>query len=232
MEALTIFDNVFVPDENIFMCDEWQQSMLLPLYFASLHRQSKCACSAGHCDLFIGAAALCADVNGLGEKVSHIREKIADMIMNAETGYGCALGAAVNAQQHPSGVWMPDALITNSGLSTIRSNIGKHLEYLHDIAGGLVVTMPTEADWNNPELRKYIEQSLKGSDQYTTEERLRALNLVQDLAASRTTGTILGYTINAAGSPATNKVVVNNLYDLEKQLNSAKEIASIRIVQK
>ncbi len=227
VEALTIFDNVFVPEENIFMCGEWQQSMLLPLYFASLHRQSKCACSAGHCDLFVGAATLCADVNGLGRNVSHIRDKISDMVMNAETGYGCALGSAVNAQQHPSGVILPDALISNAGLSTIRSNIGKHLEYLHDIAGGLVVTMPTEADWNNPELRDYIEQSLKGSDKYTTEERLRAMNLVQELAASRTTGTILGYTINAAGSPATNKVVVNNLYDFEKQVNAAKEITSI-----
>jgi 4-hydroxybutyryl-CoA dehydratase/vinylacetyl-CoA-Delta-isomerase len=227
VEALTIFDNVFVPEENIFMCGEWDQAVNLSLYFASLHRQSKCACSAGHCDMFAGAAALAADVNGLGMKTSHIRDKITEMMMSAETGYGCSLGAAVKAQQHPSGVWLPDALIANSGLSTIRSTVGKHMEHLHDIAGGLVTTMPTEADWNNPELRKYIDKALRGSAKYTTEERLRALNLVQDLAASRATGTILGFTVNAAGSPATNQVVVRRLYDLEKQVNYAKEIASI-----
>jgi 4-hydroxybutyryl-CoA dehydratase/vinylacetyl-CoA-Delta-isomerase len=227
VEALTIFDNVFVPEENIFMCGEWEQAVNLSLYFASLHRQSKCACSAGHCDLFVGAAALAADVNGLGMEVSHIRDKITEMMMNGETGYGCALGAAVNAQQHPSGVWLPDPLIVNSGLNTIRSNVGKHLEHLHDIAGGLITTMPTEEDWNNPELRPYIDQALRGSVKYTTEERLRALNLVQDLAASRTTGTILGFTINAAGSPATNQVVVRRLYDLQKRIDYAKQIASI-----
>lgn len=91
-----------------------------------------------------------------------------------------------------------------------------------------MATMPTEADWNNPELRKYIDKALRGSAKYTTEERLRALNLVQDLAASRTNGTILAFTINAAGSPATNQVVVRRLYDLEKRIKYAKEISSIQ----
>ncbi|MCU0600745.1 MAG: hypothetical protein MUE70_15970 [Desulfobacterales bacterium] len=227
VEALTIFDDVFVPEENIFMCGEWEQAVNLSFYFASLHRQSKCACSAGHCDLFVGAAALAADVNGLGMNIAHIRDKITEMIMDGETGYGCALGASANAQQHPSGVWLPDPLIVNSGLKTIRSTIGKHLEHLHDIAGGLVATMPTEEDWGNPGLKKYIDRSLRGSEKYTTEERLRALYLVQDLAASRTTGTLLGFTINAAGSPATNQVVVRRLYDLEKRITYAKQIASI-----
>lgn len=227
VEALTIFDNVFVPEENIFMCGEWEHAVNLSFYFASLHRQSKCACSAGHCDLFAGAAALAAEVNGLGMNVSHIRDKITEMMMNGETGYGCSLGAAVNARRHGSGVFLPDPLIVNSGLNTIRSTMGKHLEYLHDIAGGLITTMPTEADWNNPELRKHIDEALRGSFKYTTEERLRALNLVQDIAASRTTGTIMGFTINAAGSPATNQVVVRRMYNLNKRIGYAKEIAGI-----
>ncbi len=227
VEATTIFDDVFVPEENLFMCGEWQQAMNLPLYFASLHRQSKCACSAGHCDLFAGTAALCAEVNGLGMKVSHLRDKITDMILHAETGFGCSLGAAAKAQQHPSGVWLPDALIANSGLNTIRSSIGKHMEYLHDIGGGLIVTLPTEADWNNPELQPYLEKGFKGSESYSTEDRLKAVYLAQDLAASRATGTIFGFTVNASGSPETNKVVVRNMYDLDKQINLAKEIASI-----
>jgi len=227
VEATTIFDEVFVPEENIFMCGEWQQAMNLPFYFASLHRQSKCACSAGHCDLFAGAAALCAEVNGLSMNVSHIRDKITDMMIAAETGFGCALGAVSRAGKHPSGVCFPDALTANAGLHTIRSTIGKHIEILHDIAGGLIVTMPTEADWDNLQLREYLEPALRGNPAYTTEERLRAIQLVQDLASSRLTGILLGYTINAAGSPETNKVVIRTLYDLEKRIAQAKEIASI-----
>lgn len=59
------------------------------------------------------------------------------------------------------------------------------------------------------------------------EERLKVMSLAQDLAASRLTGTLLGFTINAAGSPATNKVVVQSMYDLDEKIRIAKEIAGI-----
>ena len=128
---------------------------------------------------------------------------------------------------HPSGVYLPDAVIVNSGLSYIRSLLAPHLAHIHDVAGGLMVTMPTEADWNNPDLRKHIEDALPGNTKYTVEERLKVMNLAQDLAASRLTGTLLGFTINAAGSPATNKVVVQSMYDLDEKIRIAKEIAGI-----
>jgi 4-hydroxybutyryl-CoA dehydratase/vinylacetyl-CoA-Delta-isomerase len=118
-------------------------------------------------------------------------------------------------------------MIANSGLDYIRSRLGVHLSHLHDIAGGLIVTMPTEADWNNPELRPYIDEALSASPEFTTEQRLRILNLAQDLAASRLTGTLFGFTINAAGSPVTNKIVVNRLYDLESRINIARQIAGV-----
>ncbi|MBU2551761.1 MAG: hypothetical protein KKB20_25345 [Proteobacteria bacterium] len=227
VECLTVFDDVFVPEERVFMCGEWDQCYKLPLYFACLHRQSKCACSAGHTDLLIGTAALLAEVNGLDAKTSHIREKITDMMMAASTAYGCALGAAVEGTTHPSGVFLPDAVVANSGLSYIRSKLAEHLAHIHDVAGGLLVTMPTEADWNNPELRPYIESALAAGGKYSTEDRLRVMHLAQDLAASRLTGTLLGFTINAAGSPVTNRIVVRNLYDLEGRVRIAREIAGL-----
>lgn len=227
VEAMSIFDNVFVPWERVFMCGQWKQAGNLPLYFASLHRQSKCACSAGHADLFAGAAALVARANGLSENSGHIREKITDMIMAAETAFGCAMGAAAEGAHHPSGVFMPNASIANCGLNHIRSTLGDHLAALHDIAGGLVTTMPTEADWQNPALRPYIERHLAAGDGFSTEDRLRTLNLCQDLAASRLTGTILGFTVNAAGSPETNRLVARGSYDLESRINMAKDLAGI-----
>ncbi|MBW2283275.1 MAG: hypothetical protein JRF65_01600 [Deltaproteobacteria bacterium] len=227
VECLTIFDDVFVPEERVFMCGEWDQTVKLPFYFAGLHRQSKCACSAGHTDLLIGVAALLADVNGLGTGPSHIRDKITDMMMAATTAYGCAMGAAQEGTAHPSGVYLPDPAIANAGLNHIRSVLGTHLGHIHDIAGGLIVTMPTEADWKNPELRKHMEEALAGSDKYTVEERLRVMHLAQELAASRLTGTLLGFTINAAGSPVTNRIVVRNQYDLEEKIEIAKEISGI-----
>ena len=192
-----------------------------------MHRQSKCACSAGHTDLIIGLCGLLADVNGLGKLPSHIRDKLTDMMMAASTAYGCALGAAMEGREHPSGVFLPDPVIANSGLAHIRSLLAPHLAHIHDIAGGLITTMPTEADWQNPDLRPYIQETLSGNSTYSVEERLKVLNLAQDLAASRLTGSLLGFTINAAGSPETNKVLVRSMYDLEDKIQVAREIAGI-----
>ena len=101
VEAMTVFDNVFVPWERVFLCGEWDMCGQFPSYFASIHRQSKCACLAGHTDMLIGIAALTARVNGLGMNVPHIRDKIAKMMMEAEVAYGCAVGAAEDGFKHP-----------------------------------------------------------------------------------------------------------------------------------
>jgi 4-hydroxybutyryl-CoA dehydratase/vinylacetyl-CoA-Delta-isomerase len=90
----------------------------LPAYFSSLHRQSKCACSAGHADLMAGTCSLPAKVNGLSLKVSHINDKITDiMMMAAEVAFGYSLVAALNGRMHPSGVWIPSVLIANAGFT-------------------------------------------------------------------------------------------------------------------
>lgn len=227
VEAMTIFDRVFVPWERVFMCGEWDMCGNLPAYFSSLHRQSKCACSAGHADLMAGTCSLLAKVNGLSLKVSHINDKITDMMMAAEVAFGCSLGAALNGRMHPSGVWMPSALIANAGLHHIRSSLGTHISHIHDIAGGLLTTMPVEADIDNPETKKMIDLYLRGSKDYTTEQRLRILELGRDLAASNLCGAIMGFTINAAGSPVTNKIAVSRNYNLKEMEDIAKEIAGI-----
>jgi len=227
IEAMTVFDRVFVPWDRVFLCGEWEICERLPIYFASIHRQSKCACSAGHADLMAGTCSLLAKVNGLSMKVSHISDKITEIMMAAETAFGCAVGAAVEGRVHPSGVWMPSALIANAGLHDIRSKLGTHMSHIHDIAGGLLTTMPVEADIRSPETRDMIDLYLKGSRDFTTEERLRIMELGRDLAASHLAGSILGFTINAAGSPVTNKIVVSRTYNLKEAEEIAKKIAGL-----
>ncbi|MBP9020820.1 MAG: hypothetical protein KBG01_04760 [Syntrophobacterales bacterium] len=199
----------------------------LPAYFSSLHRQSKCACSARHADLMARTCSLLAKVNRLSLKVSHINDKITAMMMAAEVAFGCSLGAALNGRMHPSGVWMPSALIANAGLHHIRSSLGTHISHIHDIAGGLLATMPVEADIDNPETKNMIDLHLRGIKDYTTEQRLRILELGMDLVASNLCGSIMGFTINAASSPVTNKIAVSRNYNLEEMEDIAKEIAGI-----
>jgi len=227
VEAMTVFDDVFVPWDRVFQCGEWDMAGRVPYYFGNIQRQSKCACLAGHTDLICGIAALVADVNGLGMKTTHIRDKITRLMLEAETAYGCAVGAGADGRLHPSGVWVPNELIANAGLNYIKNLSGGHITLIHDIAGGIIVTMPTEQDYRTPILREWMDAYLAGSSRYTAEERMRALYLAREVAASRWTGYFFGWAINASGSPMTNEVVVRAGYDLEKRIAIAKHWAGI-----
>lgn len=227
VEGMTIFEDVFVPWENVFMCGEYDMAERVPYYFSNIQRQSKCACLAGHTDLVCGVAALVADVNGLGMNVPHISDKLTKLMIQAEVAYGCALGSAIEGVVHPSGIYVPNTSIANAGLHYIKSMAGEHIQLIHDIAGGIIVTMPTEDDYQNPKIKGWLDTYLAGSDKYTAEERIRTLYLAQEIAASKFTGYFLGWAINASGSPITGEIFVRSQYDLEKRVNIAKEWAKI-----
>lgn len=148
-------------------------------------------------------------------------------MIQAEVAYGCALGSAVEGELHPSGIYVPSTLIANAGLNYIKNLAGEHIQLLHDIAGGIIVTMPTEADYKNPKIQKWMDTYLAGSDKYTPNERIRALYLAQELAASKFTGYLVGWAVNASGSPLTGEIFVRSEYDLQKRINTAKEWAGI-----
>ncbi len=226
VEGTVVFDDVFVPWERVFMCGEWDMAGQLPFLFSNIHRQSKCACLAGHTDLVCGVASLVADVNGTA-RISHIREKITHLMTEAEVAYGCSLGAAMEGQQHPGGIFIPSTAISNAGVTYIKKLTGEQIQLLHDVSGGIICTMPVEADYRNPVTRKWMDDYLFGNARYTTEERLRALYLAQEIASSKFTGYFIGWGVNAAGSPAACDIFVRSHYDLKGAVGVAREWAKI-----
>ena len=76
-EAMVIFDNVFIPNERIFMDGEYDFSAMLVERFTCYHRRSY-VCKSGVGDVLIGAAAAAAEYNGV-EKASHIKDKLTEM---------------------------------------------------------------------------------------------------------------------------------------------------------
>ena len=98
-EALVIFDDVFVPNERIFMCKEYEFAGMMVERFAGYHRQSYGGCKVGVGDVLIGAAALAADYNGV-PKANHIKDKLIEMMHLNETLYSC--GIACSAEGEPT----------------------------------------------------------------------------------------------------------------------------------
>jgi len=227
VECLTVFDNVFIPWENVFMCGEWDFTEKLISYFSPYVRLCKGTCTSARTDIVAGAAALIADYNGVG-RAGHVRSKLTDMMIASEIGWGCALGAISNAVQHPSGIPIPDVSISNAGLYNSRLRFVEFLGTLQEIAGGVVTTMPAETEFLNEATRKYVEKYFKGRKEVPTEDRLKLLYLIQDMTASRFGGYLVASAICAGGTPETNRVEVQRSYNLLEKIRNVKELCHIR----
>jgi 4-hydroxybutyryl-CoA dehydratase/vinylacetyl-CoA-Delta-isomerase len=142
-EALMVFDKVFIPWDDVFMCGEYEFSGSLVERFAGYHRQSYGGCKVGVGDVLIGAAALAVEYNGV-EKASHIKDKLIEMIHLNETLYSCGIACSAEGKKTASGNYIIDLLLANVCKQNITRLPYEIARLAEDIAGGLMVTMPSE----------------------------------------------------------------------------------------
>ncbi|MGL4668344.1 MAG: 4-hydroxyphenylacetate 3-hydroxylase family protein [Saezia sp.] len=225
-ETLVIFDDVFVPNEQIFMNGETEFSTMLVERFSGYHRQSYGGCKVGVGDVLIGAAALVADYNG-ANKASHVKDKLIEMVHLNETLYSCGIACSSQGGKTASGTYIIDLLLANVCKQNVTRFPYEIARLAEDIAGGLMVTQPSEKDLNNPELRPYIEKYLKGIDGVPTEHRMRLMRLIENI----TLGTAaVGYrteSMHGAGSPQAQRIMIARQANLEHKKELAKSIACI-----
>jgi 4-hydroxybutyryl-CoA dehydratase/vinylacetyl-CoA-Delta-isomerase len=221
-EALVIFEDVFVPWERVFMSGEYEFAYPLVERFATLHRQNYGGCKGGVSDVLIGATALAAQFQGT-ERSSHIRDKIAEMIHLTETVYSGSIACSAMGIRTPSGAYYPDPLLANTTKLNITRHIYEIARLAHDISGGIVATLPFEADLKSKEIGKYVEKYMVGIDGISASDRMKVLRLIENM----TGGTALVESMHGAGSPQAQKIMYERLGNLEIKKTLAMKIAGI-----
>ncbi len=226
MEALVIFEDVFVPNDRLFLNGETEYAGMMVERFAGYHRQSYGGCKVGVGDVLIGAAALIADYNG-AQKASHIKDKLIEMTHLNETLYSCGIACSAEGSKTESGNYIINLLLANVCKQNITRFPYEIARLAEDIAGGLMVTAPSEKDLKDPKLGKYIEKYLQGVDGVSVEDRLKVLRLIENI----TLGTAaVGYrteSMHGAGSPQAQRIMISRQGNIQSKKNLAKEIARI-----
>ncbi len=226
VEALVVFDNVFVPNDRIFMCGEAEYAGMLVERFAGYHRQSYGGCKVGVGDVLIGAAAVAADYNG-AVRASHIKDKLIEMTHLNETLYCC--GIACSAEGHPteSGNYIIDLLLANVCKQNVTRFPYEIVRLAEDIAGGLMVTAPSEADFRDGKLGPYVDKYLRGVADVSTENRLRILRLIENLSLGTAAVGYRTESMHGAGSPQAQRIMISRQGNLAMKKKLAKKIAHI-----
>jgi 4-hydroxybutyryl-CoA dehydratase/vinylacetyl-CoA-Delta-isomerase len=226
LEAMTIFDEVFVPKERIFMDGEWEFAGSLANCFATWHRYTGISYKPPIADMMIGAAQLIAEFNGVG-RVSHIRDKITQIIIYAETIRTFTKAAARECMITETGIAYPNPLLCNMGKHFFATHYHESIKALQEIAGGLVVTGPTEADYKNPMTRDYIETYLAGKEGVKTEDRLKVMKLIRDLTATGYAGEGYVGTLHGEGSIEAQKISLYREYDTRRCVDYVRKLLEI-----
>ncbi len=227
VEALTIFDDVFVPNDRIFLNGETEFAGMLVERFAGYHRQSYGGCKVGVGDVLIGAAATAADYNGAA-KASHIKDKLIEMTHLNETLYCCGIACSAEGHATESGAYMIDLLLANVCKQNVTRFPYEIVRLAEDIAGGLMVTAPSEADFRDPKLGPVIDKYLKGVDGVSTENRLRILRLIENLALGTAAVGYRTESMHGAGSPQAQRIMIARQGNLEQKKALAKALAHVK----
>ena len=224
-EAMIVFDNVFVPWERVFMCGEWQFSMLMTYTFATFHRFTAISYKVPAVEVMAGCAVAMAKYNGL-YNVGHIKDKLADIAAYVETLRALANAAAQNPVMYGD-IAVPNPLIANMAKLHFASKYHAFIELIQDIGGGILATAPDKKDWENPDIHDYLEHYLGGSEKYSTLDRLKMIHETMRHICSHESAFHEVTTVHAEGSMAAQKMMILVESPLKRYETMAKTAAGI-----
>jgi len=224
-ECMVIFDDVFVPWERVFMYKEGDFASDLVERFASFHRQSY-ACKSGIGDVLVGSAQLIAEYQGTSN-ASHIRDAIVEMIQLNETMFSCSLACAYEGHKEPSGTYFVNTLFANVSKLNVTRFPYQIARLAQEIAGGLVVTMPSEKDLRHPKVGEFVAKYLKGAEGIPVENRIRIVRLIENLTVGLGAACYLTESLHGAGSPMAQKIMIGRRANIDRMKNAAKRLCGI-----
>src|SRR5437660_7901884 len=224
-EAMIIFDNVFIPWEHVFMNGEFEYASMVVESFTCYDRRSY-VCKTGLGDVLIGAAAAISDYNGM-PSVSHIKDKLVEMTHLNESIYAAGIASSYQAHKTKSGAWLNDDMLANVCKHNVTRLPYEISRLAQDIAGGLMVTMPSEKDFRSPETGPLLEKYLKGRKGVSTENRVRVLRLIENMTLGRNAVGYLTESMHGAGSPQAQRIQIARQMNIDGKKELARKLAGI-----
>ena len=221
-EAVLVFEDVFVPFENVYMDGETDFTGLIVHRFAAHHRANYGACKTGLMDVLTGAVSYLTQIQGTA-KGSHVRDKVTEMIHLSETLYSSSIACSVEGSPTPSGAFMVNTMLAN----VCKHNVTRfHFEIARlavDLAGGFIATLPSEHDMRSEDVGHLVKKYFTGVEGIPVEHRMKIGRLIEGM----TGGTAMIESMHGAGSPQAQRIMIFREGELVSKMKLAKALAGI-----
>jgi 4-hydroxybutyryl-CoA dehydratase/vinylacetyl-CoA-Delta-isomerase len=219
-QGFVIFEDVFVPWDRVFLDGETEMAGAFAHSLGLWLRASSLAMAADGADALVGLGQLIAEANGL-EKVPHVREKITDIALHATLVRATYEASLATGQLQPNGAVLPNELYANAGKYLMAAERSLMLRHLLDIAGGSALTVPSNADFENPDIGDLLRKYMATKPGIDGAYRAKLFHAVRDVTVSAFAGYEMIGLLQGGGGLHAQRVVTRSRYDFAR----ARELA-------
>ena len=202
MDALLVFNDVFVPKDRIFINQNIETANLLYSKTGIGQQPAHQSGVRGLVKLQFASevAARVADSIGV-DGYLNVQTQLGELMQSVEAIRALLRVSEYEYETTDSGEVMPAA----TALETIRGMLPKlyprAIEVIQIIGAGGLLMSPTGADFLNPELRSVTEKYYVGREGITSEERVQLFKLAWDLSGEAFGQRLLQYERYYSGDP-------------------------------
>lgn len=221
-DALVVFDDVFVPWENVFVyrnTDQLRRQFFdTPAHILG-NNQAQIRLVA-KMKFILGVTRKIAQLNGI-DSISSVQEKLGELASLASFVEGMILASESACVKDRNGVVRPNPRFLYAAMGMQAEIYPRAILLLRELAGGGVVQLPSSyLDFTSETTQADTERYLR-SPQTSAEERVKLFKLAWDIVGSEFAGRHLQYEMFYAGAPFVARTYAFRNYGYEEALRSA-----------
>ena len=212
MDAVVVFDNVFVPNERIFMLGhpELCNNFYTETGATALMTQQVVTRTIAKSEFFLGLATEIAEAIGI-DGFLHIQEALAELVVDVEIGKALMRAAEVDAKLNEWGMMTPNWPTLNAARNWYPKISQRFPQIIRTFCASGLMALPGEADLASDALPD-IELYLQGKS-LTGPERIKLFKLAFDASISGFSSRQALYEYYFFGDPVRMAGALVNCYD-------------------
>jgi aromatic ring hydroxylase len=182
LDTVILFDDVFIPWNRVFHIGNPQHASLYPqrvfdwLHYQALVRQVVRA------EVMLGLALLITEHVGTYQ-LPPVQARLAQLVGFHQTMRAHMIASEDDGFTTPGGLYKPSVLLFDFGRAHYIEHVPRMVNELIDLAGRSALIFPTEKQWNQPELRKWLEP-LQTGPVGRPHDRLKISRVIRDMFLS------------------------------------------------
>jgi 4-hydroxyphenylacetate 3-monooxygenase len=183
MDMIVVFDKVLVPWERVFFYDniEMTNRLFTDSLFFPLTVHQVVSRQVVKVEFVLGVVQALVDTINVGE-YSHVKEKIAEIIVALETMKSFLLASEVQAKKLKWGIMVPDHRPLYAAINTFPKLYPRFSEIIQLLGASGLASIPTEQDFNS-DIRSDLDLYLQSASKPAV-DRVKLFRLAWDLSMS------------------------------------------------